>query len=129
MLIMRAQVSAVHLHMSVGYPMSAVLIIVAETRGGSEGYDDSAPPRTMRQRLRLFDNCLSRLGFGQQVDAGLGVRRNGRRVAPTGRWLRCVPLKVGLDTQPSSSDSIVTSRAASRHNSAGVRRWPFSSKM
>jgi hypothetical protein len=27
------EVSAVYLHMSVGYPMSAVLIIVAETRG------------------------------------------------------------------------------------------------
>jgi hypothetical protein len=40
--IMGPQVSAVYLHMSVGYPTPAVVIIVTQSRGGSEGYDDSA---------------------------------------------------------------------------------------
>jgi hypothetical protein len=31
----------------------------------------------MRRRLRSLDNCLPRPGFGQQVDAGFGARRNG----------------------------------------------------
>jgi hypothetical protein len=44
--------------------------------GEAKGYDDSARPRTMRRRLRLLDNCLPRPGFGQQGDAGLGVRSN-----------------------------------------------------
>ena len=44
--------------------------------GEAKGYDDSARPRTMRRRLRLLDNCLRRPGFGQQGDAGLGVRSN-----------------------------------------------------
>ena len=40
-------------------------------------YDDSACPRTMRRGLRPLDNCLPGPGFGQQVDAGFGARRNG----------------------------------------------------
>jgi hypothetical protein len=50
-------------------------------------------------------------------------RRPDRPLAPM------YPLKAGLDTQLSSSGSIATSRAASRHNSAGVLREPSSSKM
>jgi hypothetical protein len=43
--------------------------------------------------------------------------------------LPLVSLKRGLEGQPSSSGSIATSRAAGRHNSAGVGCEPSSSKM
>jgi hypothetical protein len=60
--------------------------------------------------------------------AGAQGVRPGRRVARQ-PLATMYPLKRGLEGQPSSSGSIATSRAASRHNSAGVRCEPSSSKM
>jgi hypothetical protein len=95
-------------------------------------YDDSRRHRSLlATRMRTHD--LGGQASRHKSAYIVGIRSintkaeagAGRGVVPTGRLQRCIPQE-GLGSSASPSGSIATSRAASRHNSARVRRQPSS---
>ena len=77
----------------------------------------------------LAKNSRKRKNAAESRLAVFRFLRNRPPNCPDGGACCDYPLKRGFGRSALSSGSVATSRAASRHNSAGVRRRPSSSKM